>query len=52
MGCCECGNEPSGSINKRNFMSSWGPVNFVARTVLNGVCLLVLLVLFVGWLVS
>ena len=31
-GACECGNEPSGSINAGNFLTSWEPVSFSRRT--------------------
>ena len=34
---CECGNEPSGSINAWNFLNSWGPLTFSGRTCLHGV---------------
>jgi hypothetical protein len=36
-GTCECGNEPSGSIDYRNFLTSCKPVNFSRRSVLHGV---------------
>jgi hypothetical protein len=34
---CECGYEPSGSINAGNFLSSSGRVSFSGRTLLHGV---------------
>jgi hypothetical protein len=36
-GSYECGNEPSGSINAGNFLSSLGRVSFSGRTMLHGV---------------
>jgi hypothetical protein len=36
-GTCECGNEPSGSINARNFLTSYKPVSFSRRTLLDEV---------------
>ena len=36
-GTCKCGNEPSGSINAGNFLTSWEPVSFPRRTLLHGV---------------
>jgi len=35
-GTCECGNEPSGSIKRREFLD-WEPVCFWRRTLLHGV---------------
>ena len=32
---CECGNEPSGSKNAGNFLTSWKPVSFSRRTLLH-----------------
>ena len=37
MGTCECGNEPSGSTNSGNFLTSCKPVSFSRRTLLHGV---------------
>jgi hypothetical protein len=34
---CECDNEPSGSINAGNFLTSCKPVSFSRRTVFHGV---------------
>jgi hypothetical protein len=34
---CECGYEPSGSINAGNFLSSSGRFSFSGRTLLHGV---------------
>jgi hypothetical protein len=34
---CECGNEPSGSINEGNFLTGCKPVSFSRRTLLHGV---------------
>jgi hypothetical protein len=34
---CECGNEPSGSIKCRNFLTSWVPFSFSGKTLLQGV---------------
>jgi hypothetical protein len=34
---CEYGDEPSGSKNEGNFLTSWGTVSFAGRTVLQGV---------------
>ena len=34
---CECGNEPLGSINAGNFLTSCKPVSFSRRTLLHGV---------------
>jgi hypothetical protein len=36
-GSCECGDEPSGSINAGNFLSSLGRFGFSGRTLLHGV---------------
>ena len=37
-GTCECGNEPSGSIqNAGNFFTGWKPVSFPRRTLFHGV---------------
>jgi hypothetical protein len=36
-GSCECGNEPSGSINAGNFVTSLGPVSFSGRSLRYGV---------------
>ena len=38
MACaCECGDEPSGSINAGNFLTSCRPVSFSRRTLRHGV---------------
>ena len=38
MACaCECGDEPSGSINAANFLTSCRLVSFSRRTLLHGV---------------
>jgi hypothetical protein len=37
-GTCECGNEPSGSKNAGNFLTSCEPVSFSRRISLHGVC--------------
>jgi hypothetical protein len=34
---CECGNEPSCSINAGNFLTSCKPVNFLRKIVLHAV---------------
>jgi hypothetical protein len=34
---CECGDEPSGSINAGNFLTSCKPVSFSRRTLHHGV---------------
>jgi hypothetical protein len=34
---CECGYEPSGSVNAGNFLSSSGRFSFSGRTLLHGV---------------
>jgi len=36
-GTCECGNEPSGSINAENFLTSCKPFSFSIKTLLYGV---------------
>jgi hypothetical protein len=36
-GSCECGNEPLGSTNAGNFVTSLGAVGISGRTVLHGV---------------
>jgi hypothetical protein len=36
-GACECGEEPSGSVNAVNFLTSCKPVSFSRRTLLLGV---------------
>ena len=36
-GSCDCGNEPSGSINAGNFLTSRKLVSFSRRTLLHGV---------------
>jgi len=37
MGCCEKGDEPSGSKSVGNFLTSWGSVGCCRSTVLDGV---------------
>jgi hypothetical protein len=32
VGCCECGNKPSGSANAANFLSSWAAVSYSMTT--------------------
>jgi hypothetical protein len=41
VGSCKCGDEPSGSINCGNFLSSLGPVSFSGRTLLHGIGLVI-----------
>jgi hypothetical protein len=36
-GACECGEEPSGSIKRGNFLTSCKPVSFSRGTLLHGV---------------
>ena len=36
-GFCKCGNKPSVYIKRWEFLTSWGPVSFTRRTLLNGV---------------
>ena len=36
-GASECGNEPSGSIKRREFLASCKPVSFSVRALLHGV---------------
>jgi len=36
-GACKYGDEPSGSQNSGNFLTSWGPFTFSGRTPLYGV---------------
>ena len=35
-GCCECGNEPLGSIKCWKFLTSWGPISSSRTTVFHG----------------
>jgi hypothetical protein len=42
VGCCECGDEPSDSIEWGDFLSTSESVSSLGRTLLHGVCLLVL----------
>jgi hypothetical protein len=37
VGCCECGDERSGSIKVANFLTSLVAVSFSRRTLLHGV---------------
>jgi hypothetical protein len=37
VSCCECGNEPSGSIKCGEFLDYLRPVSFSRRTLLHGV---------------
>jgi hypothetical protein len=40
-GCCEQGNEPSGSIKFGEFLTGWGTISFSRRTLLHGGCYVV-----------